>query len=175
MSTIGRLGLTVLSGVLLGLAWMASFTVPLIFIAFVPLLWLFRDLEKTPEHKNGKRFFGYAFLSFLVWNVITTWWIINSTPAAILAFLTNSALMALMVYFYYLVKKHVFKMRDCLWVLVVFFTAFEYFHFDWDLSWPWLTLGNVFAFQHEWVQFYEFTGVLGGSLWIWSAKVCFLF
>ncbi|MDR1951472.1 MAG: apolipoprotein N-acyltransferase, partial [Bacteroidales bacterium] len=104
-------------------------------------------------------------------NVIATWWVFNSTPAAILAFTTNSALMALMVYLDYIVKKHVFKMRNCLWVLAVVFTAFEYFHFDWDLSWPWLTLGNVFAFSPAYVQWYEFTGVLGGSVWIWAVNI----
>jgi apolipoprotein N-acyltransferase len=169
MNVWKRLGLAVSSGILLGLAWMWT---PLwIFFAFVPLFWLFSDLEKTPKVKNGKRFFGYAFLSFLVWNVITTWWVFNATPFAILAFLTNSTLMALMVYLYYIVKKQAFKMRNCLWVLAVFFTAFEYFHFDWDLSWPWLTLGNVFAYNHTLVQFYEFTGVLGGSVWIWFANI----
>jgi apolipoprotein N-acyltransferase len=173
MNAWKRLGLAVSSGVLLGLAWM--WTPFWIFLAFIPLLWLFRDLEKTPEIKNGKRFFGYAFLSFLVWNVITTWWVFNSTPAAILAFLTNSALMALVVYLYYIVKKHVFKMQNCLWVLAVFFTAFEYFHFDWDLSWPWLTLGNVFAFTPKMVQFYEFTGVLGGSVWIWITNIALFY
>jgi len=170
-----RLALAASSGALLGLAWAAPFTVVVIFIAFVPLLWLFADLEKTPERKNGKRFFGYAFLAFLVWNVATTWWVFNSTPAAVLAFLTNSVLMALMVYFYYIVKKHVFKMRNCLWVLAVFFTAFEYFHFDWDLSWPWLTLGNVFAFLPEFVQFYVVTGVLGGSVWIWIVNIALFY
>ncbi len=174
MNLIKRLGLAVLSGVLLGLSWIDSSYVPtylLIFVAFIPLLTLFNDLEKTPERKNGKRFFGYAFLSFLIWNVITTFWVFNSTPAAILAFLTNSVLMALMVYLYYIVKKHAFKGRNCLWVLVVFFTAFEYFHFDWDLSWPWITLGNVFATIPRLVQFYEFTGVLGGSVWIWIMNI----
>ena len=171
MNARGRTVLAILSGILLGISWLAPFSVVLIFIAFIPLLWLFDNLEKTPERKNGKRFFGYAFLSFLIWNVITTWWVWNATPAAILAFTTNSALMALMVYGYYMVKKHVFKRRNCLWVLAIFFTAFEYFHFDWDLSWPWLTLGNVFAFQPSFVQFYEFTGVLGGSVWIWLVNI----
>ncbi|MDR2908044.1 MAG: apolipoprotein N-acyltransferase [Bacteroidales bacterium] len=171
MKTVVRLGLAVLSGVLLGLAWTGPFAVVLIFIAFIPLFWLFSDLEKTPDVKNGKRFFGYSFLTFLVWNIITTWWVFNSTPAAIFAFLSNSVWMALMVYLYYIVKKHVFKGRNCLWVLMVFFTAFEYFHFDWDLSWPWITLGNVFAWQPSLVQFYEFTGALGGSIWIWASNI----
>ncbi|MCL2416375.1 MAG: apolipoprotein N-acyltransferase [Bacteroidales bacterium] len=171
MSTKLRLALAVLTGLLLGVAWSSAFTVFLVFVAFIPLFWVFSDLEKTPERKNGKRFYGYAFLAFLVWNVFTTWWVWNATPVAVLAFLTNSSLMALMAYFYYIAKKHAFRGRDCLWVFAVFFTAFEYFHFDWDLSWPWLTLGNVFAWLPQVVQFYEFTGALGGSVWVWFANI----
>ncbi|MCL2413527.1 MAG: apolipoprotein N-acyltransferase [Bacteroidales bacterium] len=170
-----RLALSVLTGLLLGVAWSSKFTVFFIFIAFIPLFWVFSDLEKTPERKNGKRFYGYAFLAFMVWNVFTTWWVWNATPVAVLAFLTNSALMALMVYFYYIVKKHAFRGRNCLWVLAVFFTAFEFFHFDWDLSWPWLTLGNAFAWTPHLVQFYEFTGALGGSVWVWAVNIALFY
>ncbi|MCL2414500.1 MAG: apolipoprotein N-acyltransferase [Bacteroidales bacterium] len=173
MSVNLRLALSVLTGLLLGVAWSSQVTVFLIFVAFIPLFWVFSDLEKTPERKNGKRFYGYAFLAFLVWNVFTTWWVWNATPMAVFAFLINSTLMALMAYFYYIVKKHAFRGRDCLWVFAVFFTAFEFFHFDWDLSWPWLTLGNVFAWTPHLVQWYEFTGALGGSVWIWVVNILF--
>ena len=36
----------------------------------------------------------------------------------------------------------------------------------WDLNWPWLTLGNVFADQPSWIQWYSYTGVLGGTIWV---------
>ena len=36
----------------------------------------------------------------------------------------------------------------------------------WDLNWPWLTLGNVFANQPSWIQWYSYTGVLGGTIWV---------
>ncbi len=49
---------------------------------------------------------------------------------------------------------------------VVFWLTFEYVHLTWQLSWPWLTLGNVFATHPNWVQWYEYTGVSGGSLWV---------
>ena len=175
MSVKLRLALSVLTGLLLGVAWSSQITVFLIFVAFIPLFWVFSDLEKTPERKNGKRFYGYAFLAFMVWNVFTTWWVLNATPVAVLAFIINSSLMALMVYFYYIVKKHVFRGRNCLWILALFFTAFEYFHLDWDLSWPWLTLGNVFAWTPHLVQFYEFTGALGGSVWIWAVNIALFY
>ena len=37
---------------------------------------------------------------------------------------------------------------------------------NWDLSWQWLNLGNVFSERINWIQWYEYTGVFGGSLWV---------
>jgi len=55
--------------------------------------------------------------------------------------------------------------------LVLFWMAFEYIHLNWQLSWPWLTLGNVFASHPKWVQWYEYTGTSGGTLWVLLANV----
>jgi len=41
---------------------------------------------------------------------------------------------------------------------------------NWEISWPWLTLGNGFAQYPSWVQWYEYTGAFGGSLWILVAN-----
>ncbi|MBC7606883.1 MAG: apolipoprotein N-acyltransferase, partial [Burkholderiales bacterium] len=35
-----------------------------------------------------------------------------------------------------------------------------------DFSWPWLNLGNGFADYPKWIQWYEYTGTFGGSLWV---------
>ncbi|MDR1345224.1 MAG: apolipoprotein N-acyltransferase, partial [Bacteroidales bacterium] len=40
----------------------------------------------------------------------------------------------------------------------------------WDLTWPWLNLGNVFASVTTWVQWYEYTGAFGGTLWVLAAN-----
>ena len=40
-----------------------------------------------------------------------------------------------------------------------------------QISWPWLVLGNAFARSIRSIQWYEFTGTLGGSLWIWAANL----
>ena len=51
--------------------------------------------------------------------------------------------------------------------LIAFWMCFEFIHLqDWGLSWPWLTLGNSFATHPEWIQWYEYTGTSGGTLWI---------
>lgn len=55
--------------------------------------------------------------------------------------------------------------------LIVFWICFEYIHQEWELSWPWLTLGNVFAMKPHWVQWYEWTGATGGSLWVLGSNI----
>ncbi|WP_246229895.1 hypothetical protein [Mucilaginibacter humi] len=34
-----------------------------------------------------------------------------------------------------------------------------------------MTLGNGFATMHQWVQWYEYTGVYGGTIWIWAINI----
>jgi apolipoprotein N-acyltransferase len=53
-----------------------------------------------------------------------------------------------------------------IWLLIPIWIAWEHWHTLWDLTWTWLTLGNVFAFNQNWIQWYEFTGTSGGTLWI---------
>lgn len=102
----------------------------------------------------------------LIWNMGTTWWIWNSTgPGAVGAILANSLLMCLP-----LIGFHIFKSRygnRAGWLaFIAFWLSFESIHLNWQLSWPWLTLGNVFASRPNMVQWYEYTGVSGGSLWV---------
>ena len=54
---------------------------------------------------------------------------------------------------------------------MVTWIAWERFYFDAEISWPWLVLGNSFARSIGSIQWYEFTGTLGGSLWIWTTNL----
>ena len=51
-------------------------------------------------------------------------------------------------------------------LLASMWISFEKFHLNWDFSWPWLNLGNVFSESIYFIQWYEYTGVFGGTLWI---------
>ncbi|MBC7873602.1 MAG: apolipoprotein N-acyltransferase [Ferruginibacter sp.] len=153
-------------GLLLWAAWPVSPLSFLIFVAWVPLLWL----ESTI--KSRKRFFGLTYLTMLVWNLATTWWIWNaSPPGAISAFLANSLIMCLPWLGFKIAKKWLGEKMGYA-ALIAFWMCFEYLHLqDWGLSWPWLTLGNAFASHPEWVQWYEYTGTSGGSFWILLVNV----
>lgn len=153
-------------GLLLWAAWPVSPLSFLIFIAWIPLLWLESKVQ------SRKKFFGLVYITMFIWNVSTTWWIWNaSAPGAISAFLANSLLMCLPWLGFKIVKKRLGEKIGYL-SLIAFWMCFEYIHLtDWGLSWPWLTLGNAFATHPQWVQWYEYTGTSGGTLWIWLVNI----
>ena len=55
--------------------------------------------------------------------------------------------------------------------LLSFYISMEYLHQSWDLNFPWMNLGNGFAGMHQLVQWYEYTGVYGGSIWILVSNI----
>lgn len=155
--------LSVFSGLLMAAAWPAHGFTPLIFIAWVPLFFIQQYLGDS-----GKRgMFGYSFTAFLIWNTLTTWWIWNATPSgAVIAIILNSIFMAIVFEAFHLSKKWLFNNRKGFGILIFYWITWEFFHMNWDLSWPWLTLGNVFASKPSWIQWYEYTGTLGGTFWV---------
>ena len=169
-----NLSFALLSGFLLALGW-PTYGFPLIlFFAFVPLLLAEFDL-RTQQAKHLKlKIFGLSYLSFFIWNVITTYWLYYSTPfGGIFAVTVNSLLMALVFLLYHIVAKRTdFKAASSFFVSI--WMSFEYLHLNWEFSWPWLNLGNAFSEYTSWIQWYEFTGTFGGTLWILLLNVSLL-
>lgn len=157
--------LAVLSGLLMALAFPEIGDLNLIMgVAWVPLLLMESKLHNSK--RAGAKIFGLSYLTFVIYNVITSYWIYFSDPiASIMAFLANSLLMAIAFWIFYFTKKHVGAKQGYIG-FVFYWLAFEYQHYNWELSHPWLTLGNVFANAPELVQWYEWTGALGGSMWL---------
>ena len=157
---MNKLLLALLSGLLLAFSWPSIGMFPLVFIAFIPLLILERNSE------NSKQVFGYSFFAFFIFNVITTYWVYHATFfGAIAAFFVNATLMATAFWLFHKIKKSISNRLGYL-SFIVLWISMEYLHLNWDLSWPWLTIGNVFANASFMVQWYEFTGFLGGSFWV---------
>ncbi len=160
-----RILLSVVSGVLLSLAWL-KFPGWILFVSFLPLLLLDDFFRKEKKHFKGVSFWGHTYLAFIIWNGLTTWWVLHATlfGAIVIVFL-NSFLMSL-VWWLAHTSRRMMAPRLGYIALVVFWLSFEYFHFHWQIEWPWLHLGNGFANNIKMVQWYEFTGTLGGSLWV---------
>ncbi|MFI5222225.1 MAG: apolipoprotein N-acyltransferase, partial [Bacteroidia bacterium] len=134
------------------------------FMGFVPLLYLERKIRGNQEYSAV--FYLYTALSLFLWNACTTFWIWNASPeGAIAAFVINTLMMSLPFLVYHRIQLKENE-QGALWAFVFAWIAFEYWHLNWQLAWPWLTLGNIFATVPSTVQWYEYTGVFGGSMWI---------
>ncbi len=167
MSKKLKILLALLCGGLLTAAWPTWGIAPLIFIGFVPLLLL---EDRIALGEKGKLFW-ISFLAFFVWNVATTWWIWNATPAATAAWILNALFMAIVFNVFHLTKKKVCNNPWGNFFLIPYWMAFEMLTYLWAAKWPWLNLGNVFSSRIEWIQWYEYTGVAGGTLWILAVNI----
>ena len=163
-----------ISGLLFYFSWPTNFTIltPLIFFAFIPLLLIQKEVETK---KNGNIiFFICCYISFLIFNFTTTFWVEKASPAfgeGLFAVLCNSLFMSIVLYFFHICKKNI-KLISPLFFLSFFWVLFEILHFNWELNWPWLTLGNAFSELPSWIQWFSYTGVLGGSLWVILINYC---
>jgi len=163
--------ISLLGGVLLSLAWPERGFAPLLFIGFIPFLFIEDYIFKHRDHYSKISVFLVTFPGFLLWNMLTTWWIWISTDfGAILAWVLNSMFMSATLYFFHFTRRAM-PSRQNQFSLIFFWISYEYFHHNWDGTWPWLSLGNGFANWHEWIQWYEYTGIFGGALWILLANI----
>ncbi len=157
--------LALLSSILLILSfpYTGSFT-PFVFIGFVPLFILRKQRLET-QQKPWKLAI-WVYLSFLFWNLGTTWWVANASfSGACLAIGVNALLMTFVFGTWSWLHRKINK-NYSFWLLVPIWLLFEFGHHRWDLSWPWLTFGNYFSVRTGWIQWYEWTGTLGGSAWV---------
>ena len=159
--------LSILSGLLLTLAWPEKGFPGLLFVGLVPLLYLDDYISRHRDRFVKFSLLFYSYPAFFTWNLLTTWWIYNSTIAgAIMAIVLNSLFLAIVFQVFSWAKKRLPSKFAGYLALISFWISFEYLHLNWILTWPWLTLGNGFASYYNWVQWYEFTGVFGGTLWV---------
>ena len=158
--------LAILSALLLSAAWPINGFTFIIFGALIPLLFLENSIRLSDFKRKGLLVFGYSYLTFLLWNLLITWWLINSSLIGMLfANICNSFFYAIVFTCFSWAKTRL-PNRSAYLFLIALWLAFEKLHLSWDFSWTWLNLGNVFSENIYWIQWYEYTGVFGGSLWV---------
>ncbi|MCX6304171.1 MAG: apolipoprotein N-acyltransferase [Bacteroidetes bacterium] len=159
--------LSLLSGAILSLGWPERGFPGLLFVGFVPLLFIEDQMSRYPERFVKFSALFYTYPGFFLWNLLTTWWIVNSTFAgAAMAIVLNSLFMSIVFQAFHWTRKRLGSPVAGYAALVSYWVAFEYLHLNWDLNWPWLNLGNGFATYYKWVQWYEYTGAIGGTVWV---------
>ncbi len=134
----------------------------------VPLL----CLERIATMTGTKRVWLWHYSAFLAWNLVTTFWVCNATVGGgVFAAVANTFQMSI-VFGLFRWSKKVFSGALPYIFLVLLWIAWEKYYLTVaQISWPWLVLGNSFARTVSLVQWYEYFGTLGGSLWIWCCNL----
>ena len=174
MKKSSRFILAILSSFLLALPWYQEFSGLIALVAFVPLLFIEDYIYRTQENNKPIILIGYSSLTFAIWNILTTYWVHNAAFIGIVAaVIINTALMTTIFWMFHFTKKKLGPKIGQL-ALLVYWIAFEHFYLNAEISWPWLNLGNAFAKDVNLIQWYEYTGTLGGTFWIILTNImCF--
>ena len=156
------LGLSTLSGVLLSLGFPPLPFMFVLFVAWVPLLIVEHEVSQEKEKVS---LLPYAYNTFALWNILVTWWVGNTAfIAGFFAFFINALFMCAPFLLFHKTKKVIPNLAYS--AFAVYWMSFEMLHLNWEASWSWLNLGNAFGQLPSWVQWYEYTGIFGGSLWV---------
>jgi len=159
------LGLVCLSSILFCSGWHQGLTFFFLSVAFIPLLFL----EDTFQQKSSGSFYVlyiYTFVAFLLFISCTTYWLAQySLFGALTIWVIQAALWALVFTVFHLTKKQ-FGSQVGYLAFVAYFMAFEYYNLCVDWGWAWTNVGNGLAAFTKGIQWYQFTGIAGGTLWI---------
>ena len=160
--------LVVISSALLSVPFLVPGTGWLSLVAFVPLLWA----EDIATGDGMKGFCWWHYLCFVLWNAATTFWVCNATVGGgIFAILANALQMSLVFGLFRWSRKWLSGALPYLFLAFAWIAWERWYLTSAQISWPWLVLGNAFARTTGWIQWYEYTGTLGGSLLVWAANL----
>lgn len=138
--------------------------------ALVPLLVL--SERYSDSRGDWWRMCGWTAMTFLLWNFATIWWVWNAAPigvftASIVGTFYN--LCGIMAY-HYTSKRAPRALAYTLLVSIWLATEWAYNSAE-VMTFPWLLLGHGFSNDVMAVQWYEYTGIFGGSLWVLCSNI----
>lgn len=128
-------------------------------------------MDRLASRKGLRHFWVWHYSAFVLWNAMTTFWVCNATVGGgLFAIFANALQMSLIFGLFRLSRKTFDGVLPYIF-LALMWIAWERAYFSAQISWPWLVLGNSFAGSTAFVQWYEYSGTLGGSLWIWACNL----
>lgn len=159
--------LVLLNFIMLGYTWMAHRFLYFSFVAFIPLLLLEYFFKKNKIKKIY--FFLLTFFLLMVWISISISWLYNCNKNAYFFVIFLASLLFSIPFVIYTTLQVSFFLK--LIILSTAWLSIEYLQNNLDIIVPYYQLGNVLGFSPKLMQWYEYTGVYGGSLWIISINI----
>jgi apolipoprotein N-acyltransferase len=167
---INAILLALLSGLLLYFAWPNRGVSVLLFVALVPILYVFKLIKHFRAIKRIIIVFLSFFFMHLVWLIGGSSWLVDSF---IKSYISDSVIESLTFAFPFILLA-VFKYNKQwqFWFLFIsIWMSIDYLNQNWLLGTPYYILGSGFGMSHNWIQTYEFIGIEGGSMAILLSNI----
>jgi apolipoprotein N-acyltransferase len=168
--------LSAATAIALGLAFPPFPSGILACFAFIPFLLL------TDKIESYGRFFRYSYATFLLFVLITLYWVGGFTHfkdpylmiAGMALFLWQPLFFTIPASLYYFVRKRVSHDISVLSFPFIWVT-FEWLYALGEFAFPWLSVGNTQTYNLLKIQFVDLTGVYGLSVWVLVINVLAFF
>ncbi len=149
-----------------GLAWTGPVTGLILLTGLVPFLMIEDHIYKNRKNFSENAVFLYILPGFVIFSLIAIGWLrAISIAAAVIVILCVSLMMTTIW-----LMAHKIRIRAGLLAgylsLTAFWLLYEFLCLNSGILSPWLNLGNGLAKDIIFIQWYEFTGAAGGTLWI---------
>lgn len=166
MNKYKLVALSVIGGILSGLAWTSWCSGLILLIAFVPFFLIENILFENPGKFSPNAFFIYILPGFVIFSITVLGWMrVASLTGAVCVILGLSFLMAFTLWLAHIVRLRAGNVAGYV-SMITFWLFFEFISLNVNIISPWLNLGNGLSKDIIFIQWYEITGTAGGTLWI---------
>ena len=163
--------LSVTGGIISGFAWSSWCSGLVLLFSFVPFLLIENHFFENSGKYRSTALFVYLFPGFIIFNVLTLGWIrVVSVTAAICVITGVAFIMSMILWLAHIVRIKAGNLPGFI-AFITFWLAFEFLSLNTLYLSPWANLGNGLSKDILFIQWYEVTGVGGGSFWILSSNL----
>jgi apolipoprotein N-acyltransferase len=171
MNKYSLTGLSVIGGILSGLAWTGWCSGLILLISFVPFFLIENYLFENPKKFTPNAFFIFILPGFVFFSIISLGWMrVASMTGAICVIMGLSFLMAFTTWLAHSVRMRAGNLTGLI-SMISLWLSYEFFSLNVNIISPWLNLGNGLSKDILFIQWYDITGTAGGSLWILSSNI----
>jgi apolipoprotein N-acyltransferase len=163
--------LSVLGGILTGLAWTSWGSGLILLVSFVPFLLIENYLFENKKRFSPNAYFIYLLPGFVLFSIIgVSWMRVASITGAVCVIMGLAFLMSFAMWLAHLVRLRAGNFAGII-ALISFWLGYEFLSLNVNIVSPWLNLGNGLSKDIMFIQWYDITGTSGGSLWILLANI----
>jgi apolipoprotein N-acyltransferase len=158
--------LSATGGLLSGIAFTGWCTGLVLLFSFVPFFIIENQLLENKKRYTPNAYFLFILPGMFIFSILGMGWMrVASLTGAILVITGLSMLMTLTLWIAFKIRSGAGNSAGVISIFSLWL-SYEYASLNISIVSPWLNLGNGLSKDIAFIQWYEFTGTGGGTLWI---------